>query len=181
MATAATRSPPATCATVEPFYIQAAAWSPDDSTIFIGTTGYHPNGCPVGRPANGLCDAAAAFPATQAPVRTLGQLHRLRLPVLRGRRRQHRLLRRARALVDEPRRLRLRRAPEPVAAPGFEGLSATTGVLTFNPTRGRGLGADDMLPPPPGCGSPATTMNGASQCGGKSGSRRHLLPALLNR
>ncbi len=32
-----------------------------------------------------------------------------------------------------------------VAAPGFEGLSATTGALTFNPTRGRGLGADDML------------------------------------
>ena len=24
------------CATVEPFYIQAAAWSPDDSTIYIG-------------------------------------------------------------------------------------------------------------------------------------------------
>ena len=40
---------PYECATVEPFYIQAAAWSPDDSTIYIGTTGYHPNGWPVGR------------------------------------------------------------------------------------------------------------------------------------
>ena len=60
---------PYECATVEPFYIQAAAWSPDDSTIYIGTTGYHPNDWPTGAtPRNGLCDAAAAFPATQTSV-----------------------------------------------------------------------------------------------------------------
>ena len=60
---------PYQCATVEPFYIQAAAWSPDDSTIYIATTGYHPNGYPVGQtPRTGLCDAAAAFPATQQSV-----------------------------------------------------------------------------------------------------------------
>src|SRR6202020_1631479 len=56
-------------ATVEPFYIQAAAWSPDDATVYIATTGYHPNGYPVGAtPRTGLCDAAAAFPATQQSV-----------------------------------------------------------------------------------------------------------------
>src|SRR5580693_2449834 len=60
---------PYQCATVEPFYIQAAAWSPDDSTVYIGTTGYHANGYPVGQtPRQGLCDAAAAFPATQTSV-----------------------------------------------------------------------------------------------------------------
>ena len=60
---------PYQCATVEPFYIQAAAWSPDDSTVYIGTTGYHANGYPVGEtPRTGLCDAAAAFPATQTSV-----------------------------------------------------------------------------------------------------------------
>ena len=60
---------PYECATVEPFYIQAAAWSPDDSTIYIGTTGFHPNGWPTGGTLrNGLCDAAAAFPATQTSV-----------------------------------------------------------------------------------------------------------------
>jgi hypothetical protein len=60
---------PYECATVEPFYIQAAAWSPNDSTVYIGTTGYHPNGYPVGAtPRTGLCDAAAAFPATQTSV-----------------------------------------------------------------------------------------------------------------
>ena len=56
---------PYQCANVEPFYLQAAAWSPDDPSIYIATTGYHPNGWPVGRhPRTGLCDAAAAFPAT---------------------------------------------------------------------------------------------------------------------
>ena len=55
---------------VEPFYIQAAAWSPDDSTVYIGTTGYHANGYPTGQtPRQGLCDAGAAFPATQTSVR----------------------------------------------------------------------------------------------------------------
>src|ERR1700735_1176371 len=57
------------CATVEPYYVQAAAWSPSDSEVYIGTTGYHPDGKPVGKsPRTGLCDAAAAFPATQTSV-----------------------------------------------------------------------------------------------------------------
>ena len=53
----------------ESFYLQAASWSPSDSTIYIATTGYKPNGSPAGAtPRTGLCDAAAAFPATQASV-----------------------------------------------------------------------------------------------------------------
>ena len=46
---------PYECATVEPFYIQAAAWSPDDSTIYIGTTGYHPNAGRSGRRRGPAC------------------------------------------------------------------------------------------------------------------------------
>jgi hypothetical protein len=37
------------------------------SEIYIGTTGYHPDGKPYNHthyPRTGLCDAAAAFPAT---------------------------------------------------------------------------------------------------------------------
>jgi hypothetical protein len=57
------------CAFNEPFYLQAAAWSPDDSTIYIDTTGYHPYNEPTGTfPRTGLCDAAASFPATQGVV-----------------------------------------------------------------------------------------------------------------
>ena len=56
------------CGASHPFYIHAAAWSPDDQTVYIADTGVKPilwNGT---FPLPGLCDAAAAFPATQAPV-----------------------------------------------------------------------------------------------------------------
>ena len=54
------------CATTEPFYVQAASWSPDDSTIYIATTGRQPPGTKL---PGGLCDAAVAFPASpQAAV-----------------------------------------------------------------------------------------------------------------
>jgi hypothetical protein len=60
---------PYQCMPVEAFYIRAAAWSPDDNTVYIATTGYHPWNQPTGTsPRTGLCDAVAAFPATQAPV-----------------------------------------------------------------------------------------------------------------
>jgi hypothetical protein len=62
-------SDPYQCIPVEAFYIRAAAWSPDDQTIYIATTGYHPLNLPTGSyPRSGLCDATAAFPATQAAV-----------------------------------------------------------------------------------------------------------------
>lgn len=60
---------PYQCSDAHPFYIHAAAWSPDDSTIYIASTGFHPWNEPVGSyPRSGLCDAVAAFPATQTEV-----------------------------------------------------------------------------------------------------------------
>jgi hypothetical protein len=56
------------CGASHPFYIHAAAWSPDDQTVYIADTGVKPilwNGT---FPLVGLCDAAAAFPATQGRV-----------------------------------------------------------------------------------------------------------------
>ena len=137
---------PYECATVEPFYIQAAAWSPDDSTIYIGTTGYHPNGWPVGSdPRNGLCDAAAAFPATQGPVlhnwvnyTGCDSLYSAAADASTAYFGGHERWSSNPNDCDQA-------GTGAVAAPGFEGLSASTGALTFNPTRGRGLGADDML------------------------------------
>ena len=92
----------------ESFYAQAAAWSSDDSTIFVATTGYKPNGSPAGAtPRTGPCDAAIAYPTTQTSVTPhLDQLHGLRLAVLGRGRLHHRVLRRARALVGKPQRLR---------------------------------------------------------------------------
>jgi hypothetical protein len=57
------------CVSSEAFYVRSAAWSPDDSTVYVADTGAHPiNWKPGTFPLYGLCDAAAAFPATQASV-----------------------------------------------------------------------------------------------------------------
>jgi hypothetical protein len=57
------------CGDSHPFYIHAAAWSPDESEIYIADTGVKPilwNGKTF--PIPGMCDGAAAFPATQSKV-----------------------------------------------------------------------------------------------------------------
>jgi hypothetical protein len=57
------------CGDSHPFYIHAAAWSPNDSEIYIADTGFHPwNWDGTTFPIPGLCDDAAAFPATQTEV-----------------------------------------------------------------------------------------------------------------
>ena len=57
------------CGDSHPFYIRGAAWSADDQTVYTAETGVKPilwNG--QGAIPGGLCDAAAAFPATQTRV-----------------------------------------------------------------------------------------------------------------
>jgi hypothetical protein len=161
---------PYECATVEPYYIQAAAWSPTDSTIYIGTTGYHPNGWPVGgTPRTGLCDAAAAFPATQASVlhewvnyTGCDSLYSAAADA-------------STAYFGGHERWSMNpddcdaQGTGAVSAPGFEGLSPTTGALTFNPTRARGLGADDMLITGAGLWIASDNQGNGTQCAGKSG------------
>jgi hypothetical protein len=51
----------------------------------------------------------------------------------------------------------------------MEGLSPATGVLTFNPTRGRGLGAGDMLITSAGLWIASDNFEGTNQCGGVLG------------
>src|SRR5215469_4705147 len=60
---------PYQCSYDQPFYIRTAAWSADDSVIYLATTGFEPWNWKVSSPRIGLCDAISAFPATQAPVR----------------------------------------------------------------------------------------------------------------
>jgi hypothetical protein len=158
------------CATVEPFYVQAAAWSPDDSEIYIGTTGYHPNGMPTGgSPRTGLCDAAAAFPATQADVGHLWVNYTgcdsLYSAAADG----------STAYFGGHERWSSNPSgcdfagPGAIAAPGMEGLDPATGALTFNPTRDRGLGADDMLVTSGGLWIASDNADGSSKCGGVYG------------
>jgi hypothetical protein len=57
------------CKSSEAFYVRSAAWSPNDSTIYIADTGDHPLNWVKGSfPLTGLCDAAASFSAGQTSV-----------------------------------------------------------------------------------------------------------------
>jgi hypothetical protein len=53
------------CATKHPFYIKAAAWAPDMSTVYVADTGKAPFNWNNTFPLTGLCDAVAAFPGTR--------------------------------------------------------------------------------------------------------------------
>jgi len=165
---------PYQCATVEPFYIQAAAWSPDDSTVYIGTTGYHPNGYPVGAtPRTGLCDAAAAFPATQTSVLAnwvnytgCDSLYAAAADAnavyFAGHERYSMNPNDCDAL-----------GPNGYNAPGMEGLDPANGNLYTSAdgtvgyySRDRGLGADDELVTSAGLWIASDNLDGSQMCGG---------------
>jgi hypothetical protein len=141
------------CYVKEPFYVQAASWSPDDSTIYIATTGrvYYkrPNGA---FPLKGLCDVAAAFPAAQKSV----------LPMWKNYTGCDSLFSTAAdagtAYFGGHQRWSMNtngcnfKGPGAYPATGMEGLSPNNGELYLNTTKNagyyehsRGLGADDML------------------------------------
>jgi len=161
---------PYQCATIEPFYIRAAAWSPDDSTIYIGTTGYHPWNVGIGStPRSGLCDAAAAFPATQASVlhewvnyTGCDSLYSAAADASTAYFGGHE------RWSENPDGCDFA-GPGAIPAPGMEGLSPATGTLTFNPTRSRGLGADDMELTSAGLWIASDNFDGSYYCGGVDG------------
>jgi hypothetical protein len=49
------------CSVKEAFYIRAAAWSPDGSTVYTAATGFEPWNSSTSSPRTGLCDSVAAF------------------------------------------------------------------------------------------------------------------------
>jgi len=167
---------PYQCAGVEPFYIQAAAWSPGDSTVYIGTTGYHPWNVGTGStPRSGLCDAAAAFPATQTSVlhnwvnyTGCDSLYAAAADANA-------------AYFGGHERWSMNpngcdfQGPGAYTASGMEGLSPTTGALYVNSansagyySRDRGLGADDMLATSAGLWIASDNFDGSQACGGVS-------------
>jgi hypothetical protein len=167
---------PYQCWTSEPFYLQAASWSPDDSTIYIATTGFHPWNLPTGTyPRSGLCDAAAAFPATQTSVSHTwinytgcDSLYSTAADAGAAYFGGHERWSQNPSACDKA-------GPGSIADPGMEGLNTTTGKDLLNAqgtalyTRGRGLGADDMLVTSAGLWIASDNYNNASYCGGVSG------------
>lgn len=154
----------------EAFYAQAGAWSPDDSTIYVGTTGYKPNGTSAGgTPRTGPCDAAIAYPSIHTSVTHkwinytgCDSLYSAAADASTAYFGGHE------RWASNPLGCDFQ-GPGAIVAPGMEGLSPTTGALTFNPTRGRGKGADDMLITSAGLWIASDNLNNTNQCGGKSG------------
>jgi hypothetical protein len=155
------------CTGREPFYIRSAAWSPNGGTVYIATTGYRPWNDKSGYPLLGLCDAAAAFTANEhfASLKWINytgcySLYSVAADAHTAYFAGHELWSQS---PDGCKDFRL--DPHALFAPGFEGLSPATGQLTFNPTRSRGLGADDLLLTPAGLWIASDNFEGSQMCG----------------
>jgi hypothetical protein len=143
---------PYQCSFIEPFYLQAAAWSPDDSTIYVDSTGYKPWNLPAGTyPRSGPCDMAAAYPATQTSVTHewinytgCDSLYAAAADASAAYFGGHERWSQNPSDCDA-------QGPTAVPDPGMEGLVPATGLDMLNSggsglyTRSRGQGADDML------------------------------------
>jgi hypothetical protein len=159
----------ANCYVAEPFYAQAGAWSPDGQTVYFGTTGYKPSNGPgfsTRQPRAGLCDAASAFPTTSSTVSHLwinytgcDSMYSAAADATTAYFGGHERWASNANGCDV-------QGPGAVAAPGMVGLSVTNGAVTYNPTRDRGLGADDMLVTSAGLWVASDNNHGSDMCGG---------------
>ncbi len=172
------------CATVEPFYVQDGAWSPDGSAVYFGTTGFHPNGLPTGAtPRTGPCDAALAFPTTQTAVTALWTNYT-------GCDSLYAAAADAKAAYFGGHE-RWSMNPEDCdgegvgayTAPGMEGLDPANGALYLNSagtagyySHDRGLGADEMLVTGAGLWIASDNFDDTQYCGGVSTSGICFLP-----
>lgn len=156
------------CFTGEPFYAQDGAWSPNDATVYFGTTGYKPAsglGFNTSDPRSGPCDAAIAFssaPAAQTAqwmnypgCDSLFTVEADATTVYFG---GHERWASNPLGCDAA-------GPGAIVAPGMMGLNPLTGALTYNPTRGRGLGADDMLITSQGLWIASDNFQNTNSCG----------------
>ena len=166
------------CGASHPFYVHAAAWSADDSEVYLADTGVKPilwNGT---FPLVGLCDAAAAFPATQTQVFSdwiaydgCDSLYSAAADssavYVAG---HNRWFNNQNACNKE--------GPGAIPAPGLAGLTPgpSGGSLILNSagtaglySRSRGHGADDMLLTTAGLWIASDNFGGGTSCGGQSG------------
>lgn len=159
------------CTGREPFYIRAAAWSPNDDTVYIATTGFRPWNDRSGYPLMGLCDMAAAFTANQhfASLKWINydgcySLYSAAADTRTAYFAGHELWSQSPDGCKN-----FRHDPNAIFAPGFEGLSTQKGRLTFNPTRSRGIGADDLLLTAAGLWIASDNYQGSQMCGKVNG------------
>ncbi len=147
------------CSASEPYYLQAASWSPDDSSVYVASTGY------VG--SSPLCDAVAAYSSASSSSLRYTWINKTGGDSLY-------------ATAADANDVYIggheRWANNPfgsdncgpgcVSRPGVGDISPTTGLATsWNPTRDRGHGADDMLLTSAGLWIADDNGLGSSLCG----------------
>jgi len=171
-------SPTFNIACAFPFWARGAAWSPNDSTVYVATTGFHEVGVskhgpqPPGNP----CDVAMAFPATQRSVNPLWDNQTGCDSLYSAAADPHA------AYFGGHERWSMNQnacdalGPGGIAAPGMEGVDPASGALYVNSkgtagyySRARGHGADDMLLTSAGLWIASDNYDGSSSCGGVSG------------
>src|SRR5215472_13104707 len=164
------------CSVKEAFYIRAAAWSPDDSTVYTSATGFEPWNWSTTKPRTGLCDAVAAFPATQAEVThkwinytgcdSLYSVAADSSAVYAGG--HQRWANNTNGCNHQ--------GSGALPAPGLGGFDPATGALITNAShtaglysRSRGRGADDLVVTGAGLWVASDNFGGNTSCGGQSG------------
>jgi hypothetical protein len=170
------------CYVTEPFYVRDGAWSPDDSRVFFGTTGFHPNN-QSSPPWTGPCDAALAFPSTPGTVTALWHNYTgcdslyAAAADSKG------------AYFAGHERWSMNpdgcnnEGPGAYPANGMEGVDPLNGALYLNPagtaglySRDRGLGADEMVFSSAGLWIASDNFQQSQYCGGVSTSGICFLP-----
>jgi hypothetical protein len=164
------------CAPSHPFYVHSAAWSPDDSTVYVADTGYTPDMWNGTFPLTTLCDAVAAFPSSQTSVAhtwinytgcwSLFSTSADSFAVYVGGHER---------FADNPNGCKTK-GPGAIPAPGMGGFSPSDGSLLLDSagtaglySRGRGLGADDMLLTSAGLWIASDNYAATQMCGGVNG------------
>jgi hypothetical protein len=167
------------CATVEPFYAQDAAWSPDMTKIYTATTGYKPYDKSASVARSGPCDAAIAYPVE--PQAEFGGANGSHLwinytgcdslfsvaadstTVFIGGHQRY---------INNPAACDKLGASPARAQPGLGEIDQASGLAQVGPSRGRGLGADDMIWTPGTTGGlwiASDNQANTSTCAGKGG------------
>lgn len=146
------------CATSEEFYARDAAFSPDGQTIYIATTGY--------KGSSPYCDSLVAFTNTApASVKWINKTGGDSLYAVAATAHDVYIGGHER-WADNPEGSDSC-GPGCVSRPGIGDLSAASGqATTWNPTRSRGRGVDDLLITTAGLWVASDTADGADRCAG---------------
>jgi hypothetical protein len=146
------------CSKDEQFYVRSAAFSPDEQTVYIATTGY--------TGSSPFCDTATAFTNTaNAVVKWVNHTGGDSLYAVAAGPSDVYIAGHER-WANNPNGLDSC-GPGCVSRPGVGDIGVTTGLATsWNPTRTRGKGADDLLLTSAGLWIASDTYYSSVKCGG---------------